>query len=348
MEQLKVIGTEDDKLVLATESGERFSLAVDDVLRVELRKARRDRDGDVQTPRAEPARDPGPHPRRAVGARGRRAARRPRRGRRPLRRTRARRARARRRTGARGARAARRRPRGRRSADLRLRRARQAGRGRRHRRALDQLERADRLDRQARVHRERRRPRRALGLRSSPQHAVAAELRRDPALSAGFAARGTDPAPARAGRPCRRRTTRASTAARSARAGLPDADIESPEIPAPAAPAVQEAAIKRADEPVVTSAETADLLEALRRRRGQREPLPGAEEAAAPQRSSAPGRAVRRPRAGLRRGSRRRRAAGIRCPGRPLPLRWRRPAVARGAPRCRRGTRSSSAPAPSD
>ena len=33
MEQLKVIGTEDDILVLATESGERFSLAVDEVLR---------------------------------------------------------------------------------------------------------------------------------------------------------------------------------------------------------------------------------------------------------------------------------------------------------------------------
>ena len=47
MEQLKVIGTEDDALVLATESGERFSLAVDDVLRVELRKARSERDGDA-------------------------------------------------------------------------------------------------------------------------------------------------------------------------------------------------------------------------------------------------------------------------------------------------------------
>lgn len=44
----------------------------------------------------------------------------------------------------------------------------------------------------------------------------------------------------------------------------------------------QEAAIKRREEPVSTSAETADLLEALRRRRGQREPLPGldAEETA--------------------------------------------------------------------
>lgn len=39
-------------------------------------------------------------------------------------------------------------------------------------------------------------------------------------------------------------------------------------------PAVQQAAIKRAPEAPVTSAETADLLEALRRRRGQREPMP--------------------------------------------------------------------------
>lgn len=59
---------------------------------------------------------------------------------------------------------------------------------------------------------------------------------------------------------------------------LPDADLESPEIPTPVAPAVQQAAIKRATETSVTSAETADLLEALRRRRGQREPLPGLDE----------------------------------------------------------------------
>ena len=42
---------------------------------------------------------------------------------------------------------------------------------------------------------------------------------------------------------------------------------------------VQEAAIKRAPEASVTSAETADLLEALRRRRGQREPMPSEEQA---------------------------------------------------------------------
>jgi hypothetical protein len=54
MEQLKVIGTEDDLLVLATESGERFTLAVDEVLRGELRKARRERAGDDRAPRPSP------------------------------------------------------------------------------------------------------------------------------------------------------------------------------------------------------------------------------------------------------------------------------------------------------
>ena len=89
------------------------------------------------------------------------------------------------------------------------------------RRAVDQLEGADRLDRQARVHGERCRPRRALELRASPQHPLAAELRRDPALAPGLAARGADPAAARARDGRRRRTTPASTAAPSARAACP-------------------------------------------------------------------------------------------------------------------------------
>lgn len=59
---------------------------------------------------------------------------------------------------------------------------------------------------------------------------------------------------------------------------IPDADLETPEIPEPVAPAVQEAAIKRSTETISPSAETADLLEALRRRRGQREPLPGSDD----------------------------------------------------------------------
>ncbi len=68
----------------------------------------------------------------------------------------------------------------------------------------------------------------------------------------------------------------------------PPADIEAPDVPTPVSPAVQQAAIKRATEPVATtSVETADLLEALRRRRGQREPLPGTEEAT-PERTHSP------------------------------------------------------------
>lgn len=61
----------------------------------------------------------------------------------------------------------------------------------------------------------------------------------------------------------------------------PDADIAQPDVPAPVSPAVQNAAIKRAPAIHETPAQTADLLEALRRRRGQREPMP-AEEADEP------------------------------------------------------------------
>ena len=54
----------------------------------------------------------------------------------------------------------------------------------------------------------------------------------------------------------------------------PDADIEEPTHPERSNAAAQAAAIKRAPDDSVTSAETADLLEALRRRRGQRESAP--------------------------------------------------------------------------
>ncbi|MEV7691866.1 septation protein SepH [Microbacterium sp. NPDC089189] len=55
MEQLRVIGTEDGVLVVTTDSGQRYSLVVDDVLRAELRRARKERE--------EPARGPRPSPR---------------------------------------------------------------------------------------------------------------------------------------------------------------------------------------------------------------------------------------------------------------------------------------------
>jgi hypothetical protein len=54
----------------------------------------------------------------------------------------------------------------------------------------------------------------------------------------------------------------------------PEADSEDPSTPERSGSAVQDAAIKRAPESQTTSPETADLLEALRRRRGQRESSP--------------------------------------------------------------------------
>lgn len=54
MEQLRVIGSEDDALVLATESGSRFTLPVDDVLRAELKRSHRQPDAESRGPRPSP------------------------------------------------------------------------------------------------------------------------------------------------------------------------------------------------------------------------------------------------------------------------------------------------------
>lgn len=54
----------------------------------------------------------------------------------------------------------------------------------------------------------------------------------------------------------------------------PEPEIATRDVRPTVTAAVQEAAIKRAPARSVTTAETADLLEALRRRRGQREPMP--------------------------------------------------------------------------
>ncbi|MDR5700404.1 septation protein SepH [Agromyces aerolatus] len=66
-----------------------------------------------------------------------------------------------------------------------------------------------------------------------------------------------------------------------------------PLTPTASSAAVTRAAIKRADEPAQTHAETADLLEALRRRRGEREAATGEHTivptASAPQAAGAPG-----------------------------------------------------------
>ena len=287
MEQLKVIGTEDDKLILATESGERFSLDLDDVLRAELRRARRERDGDSQVPRPSP-REIQSHIRAGLSAREVAELL--------------------------GARvedivrfegpvlAEREHIVGQALAvpvllggDLegdghvtfgsavRAKLAEAGAVGERWTSWKDpsgwivKLEfTATDVEHDARWGFD---PRRST---LSPLNADAIQLSRQGSLPEGLIPRlrALESVPPKD-------DSRFDSGAFGPRR-LPDADIESPDLPPPAAPAVQQAAIKRADEPAVTSAETADLLEALRRRRGQREPLPGTEEVAAAPRSSAP------------------------------------------------------------
>lgn len=54
MEQLRVVGVEHGTLVLATETGERYGVDVDEVLRSELRRARREREEPARTSRPSP------------------------------------------------------------------------------------------------------------------------------------------------------------------------------------------------------------------------------------------------------------------------------------------------------
>ena len=277
MEQLKVIGTEDDVLVLVTESGERFSLALDDVLRGELRKARREREGESQTVRPSP-REIQSHIRAGLSAEEVAAL-----------------------LGARvedvsrfegpvlaerehvvgqalavpvllgaeldpdvhptfgGA--------------VRAKLAEAGASGERWTSWKEptgwivKLEfTASEVDHDARWGFD---PRRST---LSPLNADAIQLSRQGSLPEGLIPRlrALDATPAKD-------DTRFDSGAFGPRR-MPDADLESPELREPVAPAVQEAAMKRASASAVTSSETADLLEALRRRRGQREPLPGGDE----------------------------------------------------------------------
>jgi hypothetical protein len=279
MEQLKVIGTEDDVLVLVTESGERFSLALDDVLRGELRKARREREGESQVVRPSP-REIQSHIRAGLSAEEVAAL-----------------------LGARvedvsrfegpvlaerehvvgqalsvpvllgaeldpdvhptfgGA--------------VRAKLAEAGASGERWTSWKEptgwivKLEfTANEVDHDARWGFD---PRRST---LSPLNADAIQLSRQGSLPEGLIPRlrALEVAPAKD-------DTRFDSGAFGPRR-MPDADLESPELREPVAPAVQEAAMKRANASAVTSSETADLLEALRRRRGQREPLPGSEELA--------------------------------------------------------------------
>lgn len=286
MEQLKVIGTEDDVLVLVAESGERFSLAVDDVLRGELRKARREREGDAHIVRPSP-RDIQAHIRAGLsteevaallGARVEDVARfegpvlaerehvvgqalavpvllgaeldpdvHPTFG---------------------GA--------------VRAKLAEAGASGERWTSWKEptgwivKLEfTANAVDHDARWGFE---PRRST---LSPLNADAIQLSRQGSLPEGLIPRlrALESAPAKD-------DTRFDSGAFGPRR-LSDGDLGNPEVREPVAPAVQEAAMKRATATAVTSSETADLLEALRRRRGQREPLPGGDESAAT-RSHAP------------------------------------------------------------
>jgi len=108
----------------------------------------------------------------------------------------------------------------------------------------------------------------------SPLNADATQLSRQGALPEGLIPRlrALDASPLKD-------SSRFDSGAFGPRRVEPDADIVTPDVRAVATPAVQEAAIKRAPDQAVTSAETADLLEALRRRRGQREPMPTEETA---------------------------------------------------------------------
>ena len=312
MEQLKVIGTEDDVLVLATESGERFSLAVDEVLRIELRKARREREARTHR-RARPSpREIQAHIRAGLsaeevaellGARVEDVAR------------------------FEGPVLAERehvvgqalavpvllggdlegdahppsaRPCGRKLAEAGATGERWTS-WKEPTGWIVKLEFTARdVDHDARWGFE---PRRST---LSPLNADAIQLSRQGSLPDGLIPRlrALETVPPKD-------ESRFDSGAFGPRR-LPDADLESPELPTPTAPAVQEAAIKRANEPNVTSAETADLLEALRRRRGQREPLPGLDEVARPA-SHSPVALFDALEPGLRRDARRRATrAGLR------------------------------------
>jgi hypothetical protein len=282
MEQLKVIGTEDDTIVLATDSGERFSLAIDEVLRAEVRRARRERDGDERSaPRPSP-REIQSHIRAGLSAEEVAAL-----------------------LGARvedvarfegpvlaerehivsqalavpvllGA-------------DLdgdshptfgtavRGKLAEAGASGERWTSWKEQtgwivkLEfAAGEIEHDARWGFE---PRRST---LSPLNPDAIQLSRQGSLPEGLIPRlrALDTSQAKD------ESRFDSGAFGPRRLPDPEADLETPEVPTPVAPVVQHAAIKRAEETSTTSPETADLLEALRRRRGQREPLPGAEELA--------------------------------------------------------------------
>ena len=251
MEQLKVIGIEEGVLVVATETGERFALAVDETLRSQLRRVQRD--AEPRTPRPSP-RDIQAHIRSGLSAQE--------------------------------------------VADLLGARLEDVQRYERPMLAeladagatgerwtswreesgwIVKLEfTASEVDHDARWSFD---PRRST---LSPQNADATQLSRQGSLPEGLIPRlrALDVSPVKD-------SSRFDSGAFGPRRLEPDAEIVSRDIRPTVTAAVQEAAIKRAPDQSVTSAETADLLEALRRRRGLREPMP-TEQAATPATPSAP------------------------------------------------------------
>ncbi len=332
MEQLKIIGTEDDVLVLATESGERFSLPVDDVLRVELRKARREREGEAAREPPEPARDPGAHPRRACPPKrsrccSARASRTSRASRAPC-------------SPSASTSSARRWPcpccsAATSSGDahptfgsaVRGKLAEAGASGERWTSWKEQtgwivkLEfTASDVDHDARW-----------GFEPASQHAVAAERRRDPAVAPGFAARRADPATARARDSVPPKDdTRFDSGAFGPRR-LPDADLESPEL----ADADRRRGTGGRDQ--ARGRAGRDVGRDRRPARGAASPPRAARAASRPRRRAATAialsrRAVRRARARLRRDAERR----------PSPTTRRRPPPSR-----RRGRRKGRTSMPS-
>lgn len=288
MEQLKVIGTEDDTLVLATESGATYSLTIDEVLRAELRKARRERDADPRAVRPSP-REIQAHIRaglsaeevaQLLGARVEDVAR----YERPV------------------------------LAErehivgqalavpvllggelehdalptfgsaIRAKLAEVGAQGERWtswRESTGWIVKlaftANDIERDARWSFE---PRRST---LSPLNSEATQLSRQGSLPEGLIPRlrALD-----SHATVKDETRFDSGAFGPRRAAEPTADLDAPEFTAPVTAAVQDAAIKRAPDAEAPSGDTADLLEALRRRRGQREPLPGSD--LEPERSHAP------------------------------------------------------------
>ncbi|WEK59903.1 MAG: septation protein SepH [Candidatus Microbacterium colombiense] len=108
----------------------------------------------------------------------------------------------------------------------------------------------------------------------APLNADATQLSRQGSLPEGLIPRLRAVDSERAGSPYKDESRFDSGAFGPRLLPMHDADIEDPSLPERSNAAAQDAAINRAPESATTSPETADLLEALRRRRGQRETAP--------------------------------------------------------------------------